>query len=362
MVTNGQIRSEGLGGVVTGDLGPLAWVLEETRKSIDLATKSLKRYARDAEAARGVDLAAVDASQLRIARQHLHQVVGALDMVGQSLAAQMVRAMESAVQKYVLRPETCSEAEAAKLERAGFALVDYLENQLSEKPRAALGLFPQYKQVLEMSGADRIHPADLWANTWRWVDAATPAAAQRISYGPDIRGRLDQRVLKIMKRGDVNAASELSVVALGLADGETARQPVIFWKLSAAFFEALAKALVPMDVYAKRGVAHSFAVRVARARRSERFRAACAGSPVLCRSGSACAAQRRSGRRCGQACLGPGQLRTRQLRRVRLRALRSGSACAGAPANRIGQGELVRIGRRRHGAPKGLRGSVWLGG
>ena len=252
MVTNGQIRSEGLGGVVTGDLGPLAWVLEETRKSIDLATKSLKRYARDAEAARGVDLAAVDASQLRIARQHLHQVVGALDMVGQGLAAQMVRAMESAVQKYVLRPETCSEAEAAKLERAGFALVDYLENQLSEKPRAALGLFPQYKQVLEMSGADRIHPADLWANTWRWVDAATPAAAQRISYGPDIRGRLDQRVLKIMKRGDVNAASELSVVALGLADGETARQPVIFWKLSAAFFEALAKALVPMDVYAKR--------------------------------------------------------------------------------------------------------------
>ena len=167
MVTNGQIRSDELGGVVTGDLGPLAWVLEETRKSIDLATKSLKRYARDAEAARGVDLAAVDASQLRIARQHLHQVVGALDMVGQSLAAQMVRAMESAVQKYVLRPETCSEAEAAKLERAGFALVDYLENQLSEKPRAALGLFPQYKQVLEMSGADRIHPADLWANTWR---------------------------------------------------------------------------------------------------------------------------------------------------------------------------------------------------
>ncbi len=252
MVTNGQNRSEEVSGVVTGDLGPLAWVLDETRKSIDLATKSLKRYARDAEAARGVDLAAVDASQLRIARQHLHQVVGALEMVGQGVAAQMVRAMETAVQQYVLRPETCTEAEAAKLEHAGFALVDYLENQLSDKPRSALGLFPQYRQVLEMAGADRIHPADLWVHAWYWVDPATPAAAQRIAYSPDIRSRLDQRVLKIMKHGDVNAASELGVIALGLADGEAARHPVIFWKLSAAFFQALAKALVPMDVYAKR--------------------------------------------------------------------------------------------------------------
>ena len=252
MRTNGQTSTEAFGGGVAGDLGPLAWVLDETRKSIDLATKSLKRYARDAEAAKGVDLAAVDASQLRMARQHLHQVVGALEMVGQGVAAQMVRAMEMAVQQYVLRPEICTEGDAAKLEQAGFALVEFLENQLSEKPRAALGLFPQYKQVLEMAGADRIHPADLWSNTWRWVDPATPAAAQRIVYGADIRGRLDQRILKVMKHGDQNAAAELGVIALGLADGETERHPAIFWKLSSAFFQALAKVLLPMDVYAKR--------------------------------------------------------------------------------------------------------------
>ncbi len=35
---------------ITGvsDLGPLAWVLEELRKSLDVANKSLKRYVRDA--------------------------------------------------------------------------------------------------------------------------------------------------------------------------------------------------------------------------------------------------------------------------------------------------------------------------
>ena len=55
------------------DLGPLAWVLDELRKSLDGASKALRRFVRDAELARGNDLAELDASQLRIARQQLHQ-------------------------------------------------------------------------------------------------------------------------------------------------------------------------------------------------------------------------------------------------------------------------------------------------
>eukprot|EP01031_Cornospumella_fuschlensis_P018022 gene18022-22057_t len=68
--------------IAVNDLGPLAWVLEELRKSLDGSAKALKRFVRDAEAARGSDLSAIDASQLRIARQQLHQAVGALEMVG----------------------------------------------------------------------------------------------------------------------------------------------------------------------------------------------------------------------------------------------------------------------------------------
>ena len=35
------------------DLGPLAWVLDELRKSLDGATKAIRRFVRDAELARG---------------------------------------------------------------------------------------------------------------------------------------------------------------------------------------------------------------------------------------------------------------------------------------------------------------------
>ena len=56
------------------DLGPLAWVVDELRKSLEASSKALKRFVRDAEAARSSDLAAIDTNQLRIARQQLHQV------------------------------------------------------------------------------------------------------------------------------------------------------------------------------------------------------------------------------------------------------------------------------------------------
>ncbi|MET4579123.1 Hpt domain-containing protein [Ottowia thiooxydans] len=237
-----------------GDLGPLAWVLEETRRSIEASAKALKRFARETESARGVELSNVDAGQLRVARQQIHQVVGALEMIGQSVAARMVRGMEGAVQQFVLHPEKCSESAALTLERAGFALIEYLESQLGDHPRPALGLFPQFLQVQQMAGADRVHPADLWNVTWRWAEPAGPAAGQSVSYGLGVRTQLDQRVLKIMRDGELTSASELSFICLALAGGESARQPAIFWRLAAGFFEAIGKSLISLDAYTRRAV------------------------------------------------------------------------------------------------------------
>jgi chemosensory pili system protein ChpA (sensor histidine kinase/response regulator) len=124
------------------DLGPLAWVLEELRKSLEGATKALKRFMREAEASRDSDLAALDASQLRTARQQLHQAVGALEMVGMSAPALVLRAMETAVQKFIQSPALCTQDAAAKIELAGFSLIHYLENVLAGKPARPFPCFP----------------------------------------------------------------------------------------------------------------------------------------------------------------------------------------------------------------------------
>ena len=234
------------------DLGPLAWVLDELRKSLDGSAKALKRFVRDAEAARGSDLSAIDASQLRIARQQLHQAVGALEMVGLSQPALLLRAMEAAVQRFVQHPEQCNQEAAAKIERASFALTEYLEAVLAGKPISAVSLFPQYRDVQELVRADRVHPADLWPYEWRWLEPVFESTKAPQQYDNSTRATLDQSVLQIMKGQVPEAAQNLRDLSLGFSAAQAERQPRIFWKITAAYFEALAHKLITVDIYAKR--------------------------------------------------------------------------------------------------------------
>ncbi|MDR0457423.1 MAG: hybrid sensor histidine kinase/response regulator, partial [Burkholderiaceae bacterium] len=239
------------------DLGPLAWVLDETRKSIEAATKALKRYVREAQAARGVNLESVDANPLRVARQQLHQVQGVLDMVGQTIAARMVGGMEEAMQRFTAKPQEASSSAVAVQETAGFALIEYLESQLSAHPRPALGLFAQYRQVQELAGADRIHPADLWDWPWTWAAPRPLQTVQKRDYSAETRRRLDRDILNIMRHEDASAAVDLGAASLELAANENQNRhahPAAFWMLAAGFFQALGARRVPLDIYAKRAI------------------------------------------------------------------------------------------------------------
>jgi chemosensory pili system protein ChpA (sensor histidine kinase/response regulator) len=199
--------------------------------------------------ARGSDLAALDASQLRIARQQLHQAVGALEMVGMAAPAKILRSMEALAQRFVQRPELCSDEAANKVERASFALTEYLEGVLKGKSASSVALFPQYRDVLELVGNDRVHPADLWPLELRWIDVVLPQAAQALAYDSSVRTRLDRAVLEIVKSGDVAAAQLMC--GLGFAAAQTELEARVFWKISAAYFEAVSLGLCPTDVYGK---------------------------------------------------------------------------------------------------------------
>ena len=238
--------------LAVSDLGPLAWVLDELRKSLDGATKALRRFVRDAELARGSNLADLDASHLRIARQQLHQAVGALEMVGLSAPAKMLRAMEGLAQKFVQRPELCSEDAANRVERASFALTEYLEGVLKGKTASSVALFPQYRAVLELAGGESGHPADLWPVEWRWLNVPLQAGIDPQTFTPSLRGLMDQAVLRVMRTGDRKAAQRMGDLCAGLAVGQLQIEPRTFWAICAAFFEGIALGLCPDDVYTKR--------------------------------------------------------------------------------------------------------------
>ncbi len=234
-----------------GDLGPLAWVLDELRKSLDSATKSLKRFVRDADAARGSDLATIDTSALRVARQQIHSSVGALDMVGLAGPALVVRSMESAVQKFVQQPEKCNEDAASKVERTSFALIQYLEACVAGKQVSAVALFPQFKSLQELLSVDRVHPSDLWDFDQHASYPQLEFQATPIEPNAALRAELDRCVLQIVKSSDLPSALVLRDRFVSLHAGAQGELKAS-WGVTAAFFEALGLGLLAPDLYVKR--------------------------------------------------------------------------------------------------------------
>ena len=65
---------------------------------------------------------------------------------------------------------------------------------LAGKPVSPLALFPQYRAVQELAGADRVHPADLWPHDWQL------ARARRPTDGAAARGRRGARARASKRR------------------------------------------------------------------------------------------------------------------------------------------------------------------
>ncbi|WP_103043658.1 Hpt domain-containing protein [Comamonadaceae bacterium CD01] len=234
------------------DLAPLAWVLDELRKALESSVKQLRRFVRESDAARESDLAALDGAPLRAARQQLHQAGGALQMIGMQPPALLLSAMEAAVQRFVLKPELCTREAAALLERASFALIEYLQKVLAGKSAPAVGLFAQYRDVLALAGDASAHPSDLWEHDQPLRNVELPGV-QPLVYGPEARTLLDRAVLRLVKNAqDAQAARDLVQASLGFASAQAEPGARAFWQASAGFFDALAHGLLAPDVYVKR--------------------------------------------------------------------------------------------------------------
>lgn len=165
-----------------------------------------------------------------------------------------MRSMEAAVNRFVQRPEYCTQEAATTLERTHFALMEFLEAVLAGQQVSAVALFPQYRETQVLAGNDKAHPADLWpaerrAREPRW----SGAMPEPLAYGPHARAMLDGVVLRMVKSDDREAAAQMCELCRRFAAAQSedvaARS---FWKIAAAFFDAQARGLITADIYVKR--------------------------------------------------------------------------------------------------------------
>jgi chemosensory pili system protein ChpA (sensor histidine kinase/response regulator) len=242
------------------DLSTVAWVQGELRRSLEAAHKAMRRFVKEADAMAGSDVDAVDPAVLRTARQQLHQGVGALEMVGLSAAATLLRSCETVLQRAVAKPQVLTAGVVDHIERASFALLDYLSRMLAGKPVSALSLFPQYQAVQDAAGASRVHPADLWMLDWQWH--ALPDDPRAVAAQPDADAisLVERRLLGLMRGTSSAITQSLSDLCAGLGAGANlsdANAPAsphasTLWKLAAAVFEAQSLGLLKADLFSKR--------------------------------------------------------------------------------------------------------------
>ena len=239
------------------DLSALSWVHDELRKSLEVATKALRKHLKEALAAEASELDAVDASMLRQARVQFHQGVGVLELVGMGSAANLLRAGEAALLRLSARPKLVTPAAVEALERAAFALLDYLGRLLAGKSVSPLAMFPQYKALQELAGATRVHPADLWPLDWQWRDLPNDTSVGSRQIDATVVNQAETELLTLMRGGSPVAAARLSGLFASLGAGVGAKGArnahlATLWKLAAAFFEAQAMGLSRLDLYGKR--------------------------------------------------------------------------------------------------------------
>ena len=247
------------GAGLADDLSPLAWVYAELRRTLETANRALRRYRREADAIGESDVDVVDPSVLRTARAQLHQGVGALELVGLPEAARVLRASESAVQRMISRPVLADAAGVAAIEQVSFALLDFLARQLAGKSVSPVRLFPQYRAVQQLAGADRVHPADLWRQDWRWESLPADPAATPRSADDEARGDMESLVLPLMRQPEPEVLARMSDLCADLgacarvsATGSAGATLATFWYLASAVFEAQACRLLASDVFNKR--------------------------------------------------------------------------------------------------------------
>ncbi|MCV2349812.1 Hpt domain-containing protein [Paucibacter sp. Y2R2-4] len=237
------------------DLSPLAWVQEELRRSLESVHKSMRRLLRDGDtrttvaAALGSDVSGSPAMQAAAAQ--LHQVAGVLSLVGLPAGARVLGAAEQAVAYLAQNPQEIDLKRVETIERADFALLSLIARMLAGNKASPLSLFPTYRELQTLNGAERIHPADLWEQPWSWRTLPPDAQAQAMAHAV-VRGPFEATLLKAMREPSAAHARSLSDLCASLAAGLNGPNSRTLWQLASAVFESQALGLLTVDSFVKR--------------------------------------------------------------------------------------------------------------
>ena len=232
----------------TFDTGPLSWVMGEIRETLTRSKAALgEALAQDAE---------TQSTALRHAKTYLHQAHGALQIVDVDGVAIITETVEDLFDRMDGGQVALTPQIAQAIDNAYQALIEYLEELLSGAPHQPVRLFPYYRALLQVRGAERIHPADLFFPNLAirpQLPAVQPAPA-----GTDyvmLRKRFERALLPFLKSNDGAAemanAHAMRDIIKDVEHSQGNQQSRAFWWVMHGFAEAVAGGQVSHELYVK---------------------------------------------------------------------------------------------------------------
>jgi chemosensory pili system protein ChpA (sensor histidine kinase/response regulator) len=228
------------------DTGPLSWVIGEIRDALERSAKALQDAAGRSQEAQP--------TLLLHAKTHLHQAHGALQMVDVEGVDSITGAAEKVLDRFKDGSLAVSAEHAAAVGEAYQALVEYLEELLAGAGKLGqqpVRLFPYYRALQEMLGAERVHPGEMLVLN----DAsALPPPAGEAQAAPDLaacRARFEKALLPFLKSGSLDAAGEMREALAPIAAAQREAGPYAFWLAMQTVADLAARGQLSTDNYLK---------------------------------------------------------------------------------------------------------------
>ena len=234
------------------DIGPLTWVKGEIDLALKRADQALQEYTRSVQTGLG------DLTQIKFCRTHLHQVQGALTIVGLDGVTQFTEAVEAMLDEIEQQKFSAGETSISLAQRALATIGHYLDDLVNGQRNQPLRLLSLYREVqiargLKNTSATDLFFPDLSARPPRRETPARniPASAfQRVLRQE--RARFQRGLLMWLRAPhERRGVNEMLGAVKRIEDTQDAASARAFWWVATGFLTALAEGAVPEETNVK---------------------------------------------------------------------------------------------------------------
>lgn len=220
------------------DIGPLSWVRGEIDEALERASEAIGKAAADVD----------PQTQFQFAQAHLHQVRGALSVVGLDGASQLADTLDHFVGAMARGELTPDEASTALAQRACSTLANYLGEVVGGAGDQPLRLFAIYRELARACGRGEVSAADMFFPDLerrlprrRLTGAPAPGSDALAARLRATRAALERGLLAWLRDpANPEGASTMRDAAIALEAMQTGPVANTLWRVAQAFFDALA--------------------------------------------------------------------------------------------------------------------------